>query len=64
LGSGPTQPTHVEVRFSSHAAESTRVDVTHRGPEWIGELWLRNSPRYEGAWEVVLGAYSAFVPPT
>jgi hypothetical protein len=59
LGSGPTQPTRVDVYFSRHEAGSTRVDVTHRGPELIGELWLRNSARYDASWETVLATYSA-----
>jgi uncharacterized protein YndB with AHSA1/START domain len=61
LGSGPTKPTHVEVRFSSETPSSTRVDVTHRGPEWIGELWLRNSARYDASWNAVLEGYISFV---
>jgi hypothetical protein len=61
LGSGPTQPTHVDVHFSRHDSDTTRVDITHRGPELVGELWLRNSARYDASWDVVLGAYFAFV---
>jgi hypothetical protein len=57
LGSGPTLPTRVDVHFSSEEAGSTRVGVTHRGPELIGELWLRNNARYDASWESVFAAY-------
>ena len=61
LGSDPTQPTHVDVRFSNHDSSSARVEITHRGPELIGELWFRNSARYDASWDVVLEAYATFV---
>ena len=59
LGSGPERPTRVDVYFTGHAEGGTHVEVSHRGPELIGELWSRNSSRYEAAWEAVLPAYVA-----
>ncbi|MGA7729931.1 MAG: SRPBCC domain-containing protein [Chloroflexia bacterium] len=59
LGSGPEQPTRVDVHFVAQEMGGTRVDVSHRGPEFIGETWARNSARYDAAWEVVLPAYAA-----
>lgn len=57
LGSGPERPTWVDVRFVSQEAGGTRVEVSHRGPEFIGENWTRNNARYDAAWEAVLPAY-------
>jgi uncharacterized protein YndB with AHSA1/START domain len=58
LGSGPEQPTEVDVRFIALGPTQTRVEVEHRGPELIGELWWRNQARYRAAWEVVLPAFA------
>jgi uncharacterized protein YndB with AHSA1/START domain len=58
LGSGPAQPTQVDVRFTPLPTNQTRIDVEHRGPELIGDLWWRNQARYGTAWEIVLTAYS------
>jgi hypothetical protein len=57
LGSGAAQPTRVDVHFIVQEHELTRVEVRHGGPELIGDLWSRNSPRYGAAWDVVLPAY-------
>lgn len=59
LGSSPERPTLVEVRFVAQEIGGTLVEVTHRGPELVGDLWTRNSARYSAAWESVLPAYSA-----
>jgi uncharacterized protein YndB with AHSA1/START domain len=59
LGSGQEKPTLVNVHFTAHEAGSTRVEVVHRGPELIGDLWSRNSSRYSGAWDNLLPAYVA-----
>jgi hypothetical protein len=61
LGSGPTQPTRVDVRFVAVGEAQTQVEVVHRGPELIGELWRVNNARYRAAWAVVLPAYAAAV---
>jgi hypothetical protein len=58
LGSSPEQPTQVDVHFDAEGDGSTRVAVNHRGPELIGELWSRNSHRYDAAWDIVLIAYA------
>ena len=57
LGSSAEQPTHVDVQFAAQEAGGTRVDVSHRGPEFVGGIWSLNSARYDAAWEVVLPAY-------
>ncbi len=59
LGSGPEQPTIVDVHFTPTGDGSTQVIVEHRGPELIGELWSRNSPRYDGSWDDILPAFVA-----
>jgi uncharacterized protein YndB with AHSA1/START domain len=58
LGSRAEQPTRVDVRFSATAEGHTQVDVTHRGPELIGELWARTNARFAAAWEHVLATYT------
>jgi uncharacterized protein YndB with AHSA1/START domain len=64
LGSGPSQPTHVDVRFISQESENTRIEISHRGPELIGELWSRNRSIYDASWETVLTAYADFAKET
>lgn len=59
LGSGPAQPTRVDVSFTALDSAQTRVEVLHRGPELIGERWWQSSPRFDAAWEHVLPAYLA-----
>ncbi len=59
LGSGPTQPTRVDVHFVAVDPQQTRVDIEHRGPELIAELWWLNNERYRDSWEVVASAYAA-----
>lgn len=58
LGSGPEQPTQVDVRFVALGPAQTRVEIEHRGPELIGALWGRNQARYQAAWAVVLAAFA------
>jgi uncharacterized protein YndB with AHSA1/START domain len=57
LGSSPEQPTQVDVIFSAEEESATRVEVTHRGPEVVGEMWTRNVAQYDSSWDVVLSAY-------
>lgn len=59
LGSSPDQPTCVDVQFSSTAEGFTRLDVTHHGPELIGELCARTNARFAAAWEHVLASCTA-----
>ena len=59
LGSGAEQPTWVDVHFVAHGTGSTRVNVSHRGPELIGDLGPRNRAIYDAAWEQLLPAYRA-----
>ncbi|HEX8681781.1 MAG TPA: SRPBCC domain-containing protein [Ardenticatenaceae bacterium] len=59
LGSGPEQPTRVDVHFIAQEDGHTRVDVSHQGPQLIGELWSSRSSVFDAAWEAVLAAYVA-----
>ncbi len=61
LGSGVGRPTQVEVTFSPAGKGRTRIEVFHLGPDLIGELWSRNSPRYQAAWDQVLPAFVAHI---
>ena len=58
LGSNREMPTQVDVQFVALGQNRTRVDIEHRGPELIGELWWRNKSRYDAAWDKVLPAYA------
>ncbi len=54
-GTGPEQPTAVEVRFVPQAA-STRVEIVHGpGPNSLEAFPLR-APRYDASWDLVLAA--------
>lgn len=59
LGSGAEQPSRVDVRFVDLGDGQTRVEVTHRGPELLGELWARNSAIYAAGWAAVLPPFAA-----
>lgn len=59
LGSSAERPTRVDVWFRDNGDGRTRVEVTHRGPELVGELWDRTSTRFDAAWQHVLAAYAA-----
>jgi uncharacterized protein YndB with AHSA1/START domain len=60
LGSSPALPTRVEVHFVSLDKNKTRLEIEHRGPELVGELWELNKGRYNAAWDKVLPDYAAF----
>ena len=62
LGSGADQPTRVDVHFIADRDGHTRVELTHRGRELIGERWERTSAVFDAAWEAVLAAYGAASP--
>lgn len=59
LGSSAEQPTRVDVQFSDDGDGRTQVNIIHRGPELIGDLWARTNTRFAAAWEHVLAAYIA-----
>ena len=54
LGSGQTMPTHVEVTFIAIADAQTEVQLLHRGPELIGELWWQRMALFQAGWSAVL----------
>jgi hypothetical protein len=57
LGSGQELPSQVEVQFTPVNEKETRVEIAHRGPEFIGDLWWKINPRFQMGWEVVLVEY-------
>ncbi len=63
MGSGPDRPSRVSVRFVTLSDEATRIEVTHRGPELLGELWGARKGVFAGAWEAVLEALAGYVAP-
>lgn len=64
LGSSQELPTRVEVRFVTLGENKTRIEIEHRGPELIGELWWSNKARYSAAWDKVLPEYAAMTAKT
>ena len=62
LGSSPALPTRVEVIFVLLDKHKTRLEIEHRGPELIGELWGLTKARYSAAWDKVLLGYGAYCP--
>lgn len=60
LGSGPQLPTRVEVQFVPLDENRTRVEIAHRGPDLIGELWWQRQQIFNAAWDTVLARFAAF----
>ncbi|MEZ4707662.1 MAG: SRPBCC domain-containing protein [Caldilineaceae bacterium] len=60
LGTDAQNPTIVDVRFNAENANRTRVDLEHRGPELIGELWHSRAVRYIAGWDAVFESYTKF----
>jgi uncharacterized protein YndB with AHSA1/START domain len=54
-GTGPANPTQVEVRFEA-IDSGTRVTVTHGAGDAGAELFGRNAPGYSRSWDLVLTA--------
>jgi uncharacterized protein YndB with AHSA1/START domain len=60
LGSGGEMPTRVDVHFTPLDGGSTRIDLEHRGPELVAELWWERKDLFSGAWDKVLAELAAF----
>ena len=63
LGSNSEQPSLVDIRFTATDDGQTRVVVSHRGPELLGDLWAHNAPRYAAAWNHLLPSFAAICAP-
>jgi uncharacterized protein YndB with AHSA1/START domain len=61
LGSNREMPTRVEVQFVPLSQNRTRIDLEHRGPELIGELWSQRVGIFNTAWETILARFAAFL---
>lgn len=59
LGSDETRPSRVNVNFTALNNGQTQVDLEHRGPEFIGELWQSRIDKFNGAWSKILPLYQA-----
>ncbi len=55
MGTGPTEPTAVEVTFTPED-EGTRITVRHRPKPESQDLWDQRAPVFGRSWEAVLGA--------
>jgi uncharacterized protein YndB with AHSA1/START domain len=62
LGSSLERPSQVDIFFIPQERNQTRVNVEHRGPEYIGQLWFQNVKGYDNAWDGVLAAFISTVP--
>jgi uncharacterized protein YndB with AHSA1/START domain len=61
LGSNQELPTRVEVQFVSLDENKTRIELEHRGPELIGELWWQRKHVFSTAWDNVLSKFVTFL---
>ncbi|MBE7473867.1 MAG: SRPBCC domain-containing protein [Anaerolineales bacterium] len=61
LGSSRELPTRVEIRFVALAERRTRLDLEHRGPELIGDLWGQRQRIFSASWDSVLARFGAFL---
>jgi uncharacterized protein YndB with AHSA1/START domain len=61
LGSSQSLSSRVEVHFIPLEDNQTRIELEHRGPELIGELWWSRKSIFNGAWERVLGEFGTFL---
>lgn len=59
LGSNRELPTRVTVQFVSLADNQTRLELEHRGPELIGQLWWSRKRIFDTAWDKVLANFVA-----
>jgi hypothetical protein len=51
----------VEVQFVSLDENKTRIELEHRGPELIGELWWQRKHVFSTAWDNVLSKFVTFL---
>ncbi len=63
LGSSQALPTKVEVQFIPLDENKTRIEVVHRGPELVGELWWQRNEVFKASWDSVLTKFVAFLAP-
>ena len=61
IGSSQQEPTRVEIRFSETNHNQTRIDIEHRGPEYIGDLWPTRAARFNIGWDVVLRNFASSI---
>ena len=59
MGTGPAQPTSLEVTFTP-AQDGTRVTVRHNALPETGDLWNQFAPRFEQSWDAVLAALASW----
>jgi len=62
MGSGAQMPSRVDVRFIPVTPRETRVELEHRGPEFIGALWEARKGIFAAAWEQILARYARQAP--
>lgn len=61
LGSGQQLPTRVDVEFIALGDNQTRVQLEHRGPELIGDLWWQRVQLFNDGWTAVLAKLQLFL---
>lgn len=55
-GTGPSEPTHVELKLSPEGT-GTRVHLTHQAGPRSADGYRQKAPAYERSWTLVLGAW-------
>jgi hypothetical protein len=53
------RPSRVDVYFVSEKQNQTKVNVEHRGPELLGDVWFQRVLGFNKAWEAVFRAFSS-----
>jgi len=57
LGREPADATDVEIRFTARGAAQTRIEITHRGWERLGQAAGPWRDRNQAAWQTLLPHY-------
>jgi hypothetical protein len=52
-------PSQVDIQFLPLGQQQTRIQIEHRGPDLIGELWEQRIDIFNSAWDKVLAAFTA-----
>ena len=56
-GTGPAEPTHVEITLAAEGS-GTRVRLVHRAGPFSAESYAKKAPAYERSWTLVFEAWS------
>ncbi len=61
LGGTLERPSRVDVYFVSEEQNQTKVNVEHRGPEYLGDTWFQRVGNFNQAWNAVFEAFRSII---